>query len=41
MARGLDRKVAMVTGGNSGIGEVIVHRLAAEGSWVGVIVRGA
>jgi NAD(P)-dependent dehydrogenase (short-subunit alcohol dehydrogenase family) len=39
MAGRLEGKVAVVTGGNSGIGEAIVHRLASEGARVGFCAR--
>jgi 7-alpha-hydroxysteroid dehydrogenase len=41
-ARGtLDGKVAIVTGGNSGIGESTVHRLAQAGACVAILARRA
>ncbi len=39
MARGLDDKVALITGGGSGIGEATAVRLAGEGARVFVVGR--
>ena len=39
MAGQLDGKVAIVTGGNSGIGEASAHRFAGEGAKVALMAR--
>jgi NAD(P)-dependent dehydrogenase (short-subunit alcohol dehydrogenase family) len=39
MAGGLEGKIAIVTGGNSGIGEATVHRFAREGARVAILAR--